>query len=80
MALRLGRLDEETTANVGSVSGGVGGTNVVPEHAWFFAETRSFDPAKVEAVVAEIVVHCHDAPGVPLREIGHCNRGHGAMV
>src|SRR5947209_7712776 len=38
-SLRLGRLDEETTANVGTVEGGGGGTNVVPEHARFLAET-----------------------------------------
>src|SRR5947209_5717644 len=60
-SLRLGRLDEETTANVGTVEGGGGGTNVVPEHARFLAETRSLDDAKVEAVVAEMVDRVHDA-------------------
>src|SRR5205823_5690089 len=44
-SLRLGRLDEETTANVGSIEGGTGGTNVVPEHARFLAEARSIDDA-----------------------------------
>src|SRR4051795_8308823 len=60
-ALRLGRIDEETTANVGTIEGGAGGTNVVPEHARFLAETRSLDAAKVEAVVAEMVDRVYDA-------------------
>jgi len=60
-SLRLGRLDEETTANVGTIEGGTGGTNVVPERARFLAETRSLDPAKVEAVVAEMVDRVYDA-------------------
>src|SRR3954451_6393131 len=30
-AMRLGRLDEETTANVGNIHGGADGTNIVPE-------------------------------------------------
>jgi len=60
-ALRLGRLDEETTANVGTIEGGTGGTNVVPERARFLAETRSLDDGKVEAVVSEMVDRIYDA-------------------
>jgi len=59
--LRLGRLDAETTANVGSIGGGVSGTNVVPEHCSFLAEVRSLDDAKVDALVAEMVDVIHDA-------------------
>src|SRR3954447_16275806 len=41
-AMRLGRIDEETTANVGAIEGGYpGATNVVPELAMFLAEARS---------------------------------------
>jgi tripeptide aminopeptidase len=68
-ALRLGRLDEETTANVGTISGGSGGTNVVPEHARFLAETRSLDDAKVDAVVAEMVDRIYDAANDPTCDV-----------
>jgi tripeptide aminopeptidase len=65
-AMRLGRLDEETTANVGAIEGGrPGTTNVVAEHATFLAEARSLDPEKVEAAIAEMVDHVHDAANVP---------------
>ena len=37
--LRLGRLDEETSANVGRISGGTA-RNVVPEWCTFAAEAR----------------------------------------
>lgn len=47
-ALRLGRLDEETTANVGMMRGGEA-TNVVPPSARVEGEARSMDPRKVEA-------------------------------
>jgi len=68
-SLRLGRLDEETTANVGAVVGGLPGTtNVVPEHASFLAEARSIDEGKIEALVAEIVDQVHDAANTPACE------------
>jgi tripeptide aminopeptidase len=60
-AMPHGRLDAETTANVGSVQGGVGSTNVVAERCRFLAETRSLDPAKAEASVAAIIDAIHDA-------------------
>jgi tripeptide aminopeptidase len=66
-AMRLGRIDEETTANVGAIEGGLAGaTNVVPEHASFLAEARSVSEDKVEALVAEMVDHVHDAANVPV--------------
>ena len=64
-AMRLGRLDEETTANVGTIDGGAGGTNVVPERCRVLAEARSLSQSSVEAVVAEMVDHCHDAANDP---------------
>jgi tripeptide aminopeptidase len=54
-AMPLGRIDEQTTANVGSVRGGGGSINVVPEYCRVLAEARSLDPARVETVVATIV-------------------------
>jgi tripeptide aminopeptidase len=59
-AMRLGRLDEESTANVGRIAGGGESTNVVPEHCRVEAEARSLDTGKAEAVVAEMVDHIHD--------------------
>jgi tripeptide aminopeptidase len=56
----LGRLDSETTANVGSIAGGVGSTNVVPERCRLLAEARSLDPGRVEEVVARMVDAVHD--------------------
>ena len=59
VAMPLGRLDDETTANVGTIAGGAG-INVVPERCLVEAEVRSLDEAKVEAVVSEIVDHLTD--------------------
>jgi tripeptide aminopeptidase len=68
-AMRHGRLDEETTANVGWISGGsAGATNVVPGQCAILAETRSLDAAKAEALVAEMVDHLHDAANDPAHE------------
>jgi tripeptide aminopeptidase len=58
--MRLGRLDEQTTANIGRISGGTG-TNVVAERCRLEAETRSLDDARVEAVATEMIDHLHDA-------------------
>jgi tripeptide aminopeptidase len=59
-AMPLGRVDEQTTANVGSIRGGVGSTNVVPERCSILAETRSLDPSRVEDAVAGMVDAIHD--------------------
>lgn len=68
-AMRHGRLDEETTANIGWIEGGLAGaTNIVAPRCTLLAETRSLNPAKAEAVVAEMVDHCHDAANEPLCE------------
>lgn len=47
----LGRIDRETTANIGSFAGG-GATNVVCDHVVLKAEARSLDNAKLERQVA----------------------------
>ena len=52
--LRLGRLDDETTANVGEIEGGTA-RNVVPEHCRFLAEARSHDERKLADVVQEML-------------------------
>ena len=58
-----GRVDAETTVNVGSIRGGVGSTNVVPERCTLLAEARSLDPSRVEDVVASMVDAVQDAAG-----------------
>jgi tripeptide aminopeptidase len=50
----LGRIDEETTANIGMFRGGTA-TNVVAEHAEIVAEARSRDEAKLETQVKKMV-------------------------
>jgi tripeptide aminopeptidase len=52
--LRLGRLDDETTANVGVIGGGTA-RNVVPDTCQVIAEARSRDQAKLGALVQEMV-------------------------
>ncbi len=59
-AMRLGRLDDETTANVGTIAGGTN-ANVVPERCHLEAEARSLDPARAEATATEIIDHLQEA-------------------
>jgi tripeptide aminopeptidase len=54
--LRLGRLDEQTTANVGTIAGGTA-RNIVPEWCCFEAEARSHD----ERVLADLVQEMLDS-------------------
>jgi tripeptide aminopeptidase len=51
---RLGRIDEETSANVGVISGGTA-RNVVPEWCTFQAEVRSHDERKATDLVREML-------------------------
>jgi len=52
-ALRLGRLDHETTANVGVIEGGIV-RNGVPDKAKFLAECRSLNHDKAQALADEM--------------------------
>ena len=52
--LRLGRLDDETTANVGVISGGTA-RNIVPEECSLVAEARSHDERKLNGLVQEML-------------------------
>ncbi len=51
---RLGRLDDETTANVGQIEGG-SARNIVPEWCSFRAEVRSLNERKLADVVEEML-------------------------
>jgi len=63
-AMPLGRLDGETTVNVGTIAGG-SAINVVPAHCSLLAEVRALDDARAEAVVAEVVERVHEAANLP---------------
>ena len=52
--LRLGRIDDETSANVGTIHGGTAG-NIVPEWCTFLAEARSHDERKLQEIVQEML-------------------------
>jgi tripeptide aminopeptidase len=59
-----GRLDEETTVNVGTISGG-SAMNVVAELCTFVAEVRSLEDERARSVVAEVVDRVHEAANLP---------------
>src|SRR5436305_4566744 len=52
--MRLGRVDEISTANVGTITGGTAG-NIVPEWCTFTAEARSHDESKLADLVQEML-------------------------
>ena len=76
--MRLGRLDEETTANVGKVHGGVA-RNIVPDRCVLNGEARSHDEAKLADVVQEMLDACSFAASLTGCEVAaEVNRGfHG---
>jgi tripeptide aminopeptidase len=53
-AMRIGRLDAETTANVGRIEGGTA-ANVVAERCYVELETRSLDADRAGEMVTEMV-------------------------
>src|SRR6266498_1563580 len=55
--LRLGRIDDETTANVGLIEGGTA-LNVVPEWCSVRAEARAHDERKLADLVQEMLEIC----------------------
>jgi tripeptide aminopeptidase len=66
--MRLGRLDEETSANVGTIAGGVA-RNIVPDRCSFSAEARSHDQGKLADVVQELLDACSFAAALTGCEI-----------
>jgi tripeptide aminopeptidase len=58
--MRLGRLDESTTANVGTIRGGTA-TNVIPARVEMTGECRSLHRQTVEALKAEMDEALHAA-------------------
>ncbi len=63
-SMQLGRLDDATTVNVGTISGGTA-INVVPERCTLAIEARALDDKRAEDVVAEIVDRLNAAANLP---------------
>ena len=57
-----GHVDEETTCNIGTITGGRA-TNIIPELCVVEAEARSRDEGKLEKLVGEIVAAFENAAG-----------------
>src|SRR5699024_2189408 len=57
--MKLGRIDEETTANIGSFQGGKQ-TNIVCDHVEIFAEARSLNKEKLDALIEHIKTEFED--------------------
>ncbi len=60
----LGRVDEYSTANVGTIAGG-SAMNVIPERCVLVAEVRSQQDTRAEALLAELVDCVHEAANLP---------------
>lgn len=59
--MRLGRIDKETTANIGRFSGGIdGATNIVVEQAVLEAEARSISQEKMDRQVEAMRLACEE--------------------
>jgi tripeptide aminopeptidase len=63
-SMRLGRVDEDTTANVGWIAGG-SAMNVIPARCALVAEVRSLRDERAEEEVAELVARLHEAANLP---------------
>jgi tripeptide aminopeptidase len=59
-AMKLGRIDEETTANIGAIQGGEA-TNIITNLVTLKGEARSLDDSKLEAQTAHMVKCLEDA-------------------
>jgi tripeptide aminopeptidase len=59
-AMELGRLDAETTANVGTITGGTA-LNVIPERCRLAGEVRGIEPARTEQVLTAVIDAIQDA-------------------
>jgi len=58
--MKLGRIDQETTANIGVINGGTA-RNIVPDFCEVKGEARSRDEKKLDAQVQHMVEAFHDA-------------------
>jgi tripeptide aminopeptidase len=51
--LKIGRIDSESTCNIGLINGGTA-TNIIPEKTYVKAEARSLNPEKLDRLTADI--------------------------
>jgi tripeptide aminopeptidase len=51
--LKIGRIDSESTCNIGIINGGTA-TNIIPEKTYVKAEARSLNPEKLDRLTADI--------------------------
>ena len=51
--LKIGRIDNESTCNIGIINGGTA-TNIIPEKTYVKAEARSLNPEKLDRLTADI--------------------------
>jgi tripeptide aminopeptidase len=66
--MTLGRIDFETTANIGTINGGIA-TNIIPRRVEFKGEVRSHDPLKLEMQTRQMVVAVEEAVAAAVRSI-----------
>src|SRR4030066_789584 len=52
--MKLGRIDKETTCNVGKIEGGTA-TNIIPENTKVEIEARSLELSKLDSITADMV-------------------------
>lgn len=62
--MQLGRIDESTSANIGTIEGG-SAANVVPDRCRIVGEARSLDAARAEQVATGLVAAITDAANDP---------------
>jgi tripeptide aminopeptidase len=67
--MQLGRIDHETTSNIGRIEGGVA-SNIVPQTVLLEGEARSHDPNKLEAQTRHMLACFEEAADSMVREIG----------
>ena len=73
--MKLGRIDEETTANIGIIRGGEA-TNIITNYVYLKGEARSLDDAKLEAQCRHMVECFGEAAGrYEVTVAGHTTRG-----
>ena len=66
--MQLGRIDYETTANIGRIEGGVA-SNIVPQKVLLEGEARSHDPHKLQAQTDHMLACFEEAADNMAREI-----------
>ncbi|MDZ4185249.1 MAG: M20/M25/M40 family metallo-hydrolase [Desulfuromonadales bacterium] len=66
--MNLGRIDFETTANIGTISGGIA-TNIIPRRVELKGEVRSHDPLKLEKQTRQMVAAVEEAAAAAARSI-----------